>query len=152
MNVRKRPCEQCPWRRDVRGGQFPADRYEKLANTSGERGNEAAIDAPLFACHKSSDDETMPCAGWLAAVGRDSLRVRILALRGEIPVEALDPREDWPPLFESFDEMVAAQSGEAGARSVCFNDRCAQYGVVQTVSPGYPCPVCSTVTGEFTTH
>lgn len=149
MNVRKTPCEQCPWRRDVEPGQFPADRYEELAETTGSAGEEADLDAPLFGCHKGSPDSPMPCAGWLAAVGYDSLHVRILASRGEIPAEVLRPGDDWPPLFDSFEEMAAYQGGEAGAQSVCLNHRCRDFGRIQTVVPGRRCPSCPDLTKPF---
>lgn len=149
MNLRKKPCEQCPWRRDIEPGQFPADRYDELANTTGAPGAEADIDAPLFGCHKGAEDKPMPCAGWLAAVGYESLRVRILAGQGKIPAEALRPGEDWPPLFDSYEEMVAFQGGERGARSVCTNNRCRDFGRVQTVVPGRRCPSCPSTMQAF---
>lgn len=107
-----RPCAECPWRRDVEPGQFPPGRYAALRGTTvGPGGHEARLDAALFACHKSRDGEEFACAGWLAAVGHRSLRVRLLAARGEIPAEALRPGEGWPPLFGDYDEMAEAQGG-----------------------------------------
>lgn len=142
MNTRKRPCAECPWRRDIEPGQFPAERYEELRNTTGSRGKEVGIDAPIFACHKSTEGQETPCAGWLAAVGFDSLGVRIAAAQGRIPPEALRPGPDWPPLFDNYEEMAEFQSGPEGARSVCLNSRCPAYRVIQTVTPGFPCPTC----------
>lgn len=142
METRKRPCDQCPWRRDVPAGQFPAERYVKLRETTGERGAEAAFDAPLFGCHKSTDEHELPCAGWLAAVGYDSIRVRMLLAAGEIPMEAMDPGDDWPPLFDSYREMAATQGGDGPGESFCLERGCRAFGQPQTVTPGYPCPTC----------
>jgi hypothetical protein len=105
MNCRKQPCEECPWRRDTPPGQFPPERYEALRNTTGSPGQEAPFDAPLFACHKSSEEETMPCAGWLASVGYYNLHVRMLLAEGKIPPEAMRPSENCPELIGSYAEL-----------------------------------------------
>lgn len=49
----------------------------------------------------------MPCAGWLAAVGYESLTVRVLLGRGEIPVGRMTPEPDWPELHASYAELEA---------------------------------------------
>lgn len=109
MNVRKAPCAECPWRRDTPSGQFSAERYEALRGTTGRPGNEVGFHAPLFACHKSTEADALPCAGWLAAVGVESLKVRLLVISGDIPASALRPGDDWPELFDSYDAMERAQ-------------------------------------------
>lgn len=104
------PCRECPWRRDTPGGQFPACRYEQLANTSGIPGAEARLDAPLFACHKTVEGREQACAGWLAVAGREHLGVRLAVAMGRLPAATLDPAEDWPNLFDSYTEMAATQA------------------------------------------
>jgi hypothetical protein len=113
LNCRKKPCAECPWVKETEPGQFPRMNYERLRNTTGEPGNEAPWDAPLFACHKSSEDNEMPCAGWLASVGHYSLRVRIFTSEGAIPPEAMTPGEDWPDLHETYEEMMEAKAGDS---------------------------------------
>jgi hypothetical protein len=108
-SVPGRPCAECPWRRDVTPGQFPAERYDALRNTHGYRGREAPLGAPMFACHKSRDGQEFACAGWLAVEGHDHLGVRVAVAKGVIPSEALEPRDDWPDLYASYDEMAKAQ-------------------------------------------
>lgn len=107
---RKEPCAECPWRRDVPSGQFSRRRYEAMAETTGERGKEAALDAPIFACHKSLEGQRMPCAGWLASVGADSLAVRLAVAMGRVPAEALSPGSDWPELIASYRELLEIRS------------------------------------------
>lgn len=111
LQRRKSPCEECPWRRDTPPGQFPAERYEALRTTRGARGEEAGVYAPLFACHKSAEGKEIACAGWLAVCGYDHLGIRIALMDGRIPPEAMEPGEDWPELFETYDEMAEAQGG-----------------------------------------
>ncbi|WP_425425580.1 DUF6283 family protein [Amycolatopsis marina] len=107
---RRRPCAECPWRRDTPPGQFPADRYAALAHTSGAPGAEARLDAPMFACHKTADGHEQACAGWLAVAGVHHLGVRLAVATGRLAPETLNPAPDWPPLFESFPQMTAAQA------------------------------------------
>lgn len=142
MHCRKQPCAQCPWRKDIETGQFPADRYEELAATSGEKGAEAPYGAPIFACHKGTEENPMPCAGWLAAIGYHNLTIRLAVLNGDLPQDALSPGEDWPPLYESYAEMMEAQGGERGASSYCDNEKCRYFAQVQSVVPGRACPGC----------
>ncbi len=112
MKVPRRPCGECPWRQDTEPGQFPASRYEALRSTTiDDDGNHAGFDAAMFACHKSGEGEEFICAGWLASVGMMNIRVRLLVSAGEIPVEALSPGDDWPPLFDDYDEMASTQGG-----------------------------------------
>lgn len=107
-----RPCPNCPWRRDVEPGEFPACRYDALAATAGQPGTEADLFAPLFACHKSREGAEYACAGWLASVGRDHLGVRFAVITGRLDPATLDPGPDWPPLFDSYAEMAATQAGD----------------------------------------
>lgn len=112
---RKRPCAECPWRVDTKPGQFEACRYERLANTSGRPGAEAPFGAPLFACHKTPDGAEAACAGWLAAVGRDNITVRVLLAQRRLPPEVLTPGEDWPALHADYDDMRAAKELRAAS-------------------------------------
>lgn len=117
LRRRKRPCEECPWRKDTPPGQFPAERYEALETTRGAPGEEAGPFAPLFACHKSQDGREVACAGWLAVCGIDHIGIRIATARGRVPPEALRPGDDWPELFDSYDEMAESQGGDTCERA-----------------------------------
>lgn len=112
-----KPCSECPWLRDTPPGQFPSEQYEALRATSGSRDStppgqlpEAGLDAPMFACHTITGKQ-IACAGWLAVEGHDHLAIRLAAVMGSIPADALEPHPDWPPLFDSYDEMAATQAG-----------------------------------------
>lgn len=113
MRLCERPCPQCPWRRDTPAGKFSAERYEALSETSGTRGAEAGLDAPMFACHMTDEGAERACAGWLAVVGYEHLGVRLALLRGRLDPAVLRPAPDWPPLFGSYEEMVRVQAPEA---------------------------------------
>ncbi|GBF17407.1 hypothetical protein Br6_04813 [Rhodococcus sp. Br-6] len=107
---RRRPCAECPWRRDVPAGKFTSERYDALAATSGGPGCEAPVSAPMFACHKTAEGAEQACAGWLAVAGGDHLGVRVAVIQGRLDPAVLEPGEAWPPLFGSFDEMADTQS------------------------------------------
>lgn len=107
---RRRPCAECPWRRDVAPGQFSQERFDYLAETTGRPGNEAGLNTPMFACHKSPEGREEACAGWLAAAGYQHLGVRVAVAFGRIDADVLEPGPDWPPLHESYTEMVDAKA------------------------------------------
>lgn len=107
---RRRPCAECPWRRDVAPGQFSQARFESLTATSGSPGQEAPIGAPMFACHKSPVGSEEACAGWLAVAGHQHLGVRFAVVEGRLDPDSLSAPEGWPPLFDSFEEMSATQA------------------------------------------
>lgn len=109
MPHRRHPCVECPFRRDAEPGQFEACRYDALRDTVGDRGREQPLDAPIFACHKTAEGRDQACAGWLAVCGYDHLGVRFAVVSGRLPASALLPKEDWPELFATYDEMAAAQ-------------------------------------------
>jgi hypothetical protein len=108
---RRRPCAECPWRRDTLAGQFPACRYDLLRTTSEQQpGNEPGPTAPLFACHKSPEGREEACAGWLAAVGHRHLGVRLAIIQQRLPAHVIEPDDGWPDLFGTYAEMAAAQA------------------------------------------
>lgn len=109
---RRYPCGNCPFRRDVPSGEFPAERYDALRASVGAPGEEAGLNAPLFACHKSIVGRSETCAGWLATVGYQHLRIRLAVVLGTLPAECLRPSAGWPDLFDTYDEMAEAQGGE----------------------------------------
>lgn len=106
LPYRRKPCPDCPWRKDSPVGQFPPERYEALAATAGRRGNEAGLTAPIFACHQSTQNRDQACAGWLAQVGGEHLGIRMAVATGRIPGDALAPGDDWPELFDTYEEMA----------------------------------------------
>lgn len=121
--IARRPCSAagghplpCPWRRDTAGtSPMPARlATEDFRVFCGTAERPAPMDSGMFVCHKSLplEDGGRPilCAGWLAAVGRHHLGVRIAVAMGIIPGDALAPRPDGPPLFDTFDEMVAGHT------------------------------------------
>jgi hypothetical protein len=110
MRPHDRPCVRCPWSRATTPGEFPLERYESLRATVGAPGAEASLYTPMFACHKTPEGREQPCAGWLAAVGREHIGVRVAVATGRLDPGVLDPRPGWPELFTDYDELVAVQA------------------------------------------
>lgn len=77
-----------------------------LRATAGAPGREAALRAPIFACHKSEPGRDRACAGWLAVAGINHLGIRVAVALGRLPASRLRPAEDWPDLFDSYEEMA----------------------------------------------
>lgn len=99
-----RPCESCPYRRDVPSGIWDASEYEKLRQYDRE-----TFDQPheLFLCHQGDE---RPCAGWVAVHGRELLALRIAVTVNRL--EAWVMRYTTPvPLFRS--GAAAAEHGMA---------------------------------------
>lgn len=114
MKFVKRPCSECPWRKDCEPGRFDEERWEALRATStDERGFGREYGAPLFACHKTPEGIERACAGWLAREGTSHPIVRLAVLQGHVPVCALDVREGWPELHETFLETMAHDLAES---------------------------------------
>jgi hypothetical protein len=145
-----RPCDPsptsgaCPFRRDD-PGEFPADRYEELAATAGGPGAEAPIGAPLFACHHTADGAQVACAGWLAVCGHWHLGVRFALATGRLDPSAVEPQPGWPDLFDDYDEMAAAQSGQRGYDPRAATARRAATGhgayILDKITGGGTCPL-----------
>jgi hypothetical protein len=117
--VSSAPVRGVPLSKETPPGQFPRSRYEEIAHTSGVQGAEAPLGSPLFACHMTIEGRDAPCAGWLAAVGIESLPVRVLIAYNELPASVLEPGPDWPELYGSYAEMVDAQ-GAVGTKNPEF--------------------------------
>ncbi|WP_420833895.1 DUF6283 family protein [Streptomyces antarcticus] len=119
MPHRKAPCNECPWRKDAPSGRFSLERFAELRETSvqpdvSDRAamiRAAAGGQEKFGCHKGdpATGEDLACAGWLAVSGWQNISVRLAFARGALPGSVLQPGENWPELYESYDAMVEAQ-------------------------------------------
>lgn len=125
-----RPCESCPYRRDVPSGVWSADEYEKLREYDGQ-----GFEQPLsvFQCHQNerSDDRARLCAGWVACHGQDLIGLRIAVARGRMDPKVLEYTTD-VPVFASGTE--AADHGEADIDSP-GEDACALVDKIVTRRP-----------------
>lgn len=83
-----KPCESCPYRRDVPSGVWSAGEYVKLR----------LYDEPtpfqptsVFQCHQNDrqSERARVCAGWVATHGTELLALRIGVATGEVPREAM---------------------------------------------------------------
>lgn len=114
----RRPCDECPTRLDAPVGRFAARRFQALLATVGRPGAEQPLGAPLFACHKTPEGAERTCAGWLVLCGPDHMTVRWAISDGRLPADALKVGADWPPLYETYDEMAAANGVPKGGSSM----------------------------------
>lgn len=94
-------CDQCPWRKDAPHGLFSRERFDAMRTTVGDGD---AI-RPIFACHKAPEGHETACVGYLMVCGWTNIVVRVAAAMGRVDPKAL---RSPGPLFESFDEMYAA--------------------------------------------
>ena len=100
----KVPCGTCPYRRDVPGGIWAREEYEKLPPYDRETWQQPQA---LFMCHQK---DGCLCGGWLLSHGTDKLlALRVAAMRNE-----LDPAT-WE---YAADVEVFASGAEAAAHGM----------------------------------
>jgi hypothetical protein len=99
----RQPCAQCPWRRDVPTGVFPAEAFRISASTAYDQAME------MFACHMSGVDRMSTCAGFLLSNAHHNLGVRFATLSGKIDLTQV---ESHVPLYGSYREMAEANGVE----------------------------------------
>jgi hypothetical protein len=94
----RRPCAECPWRRDVDPGHFPAERFRALARCAED------MSPVLFQCHATTDETPLVCAGFLLQGSAHNLAVRIAHAHDRIVM----PDDGGFPLFEDYIGMAVS--------------------------------------------
>lgn len=110
-----RPCESCPYRRDVPAGIWDSEEYAKLRRYDFKTPEQPT---GLFQCHQADADSALRriCAGWAGChEGENLLALRLAMFEGRIDaatyrtvVEYVSP----VPLFSSGSD--AATHGQTG--------------------------------------
>lgn len=77
---RRSPCDECPWRTDQEG-KFPPEAFLHSAETAYDMSDH------LFACHMSTVDAPLTCAGFLLRGAFHNLAFRMNVVRGRIDPE-----------------------------------------------------------------
>lgn len=81
------PCGSCPWRVDSDAARIPrldVDRARALDVTCPTP--DSGLDAPMMACHHSTEHADYVCVGWaLSDASRDSIPLRLAMLDGTVP-------------------------------------------------------------------
>ena len=90
-----RPCQSCPYRRDVPSGIWDATEYAKLPEYDRE-----TFDQPhgLFQCHQNDagDPRARICAGWVAVHGSELLALRIAVSTNRVDASVMEYSTDVP--------------------------------------------------------
>ncbi|OXR40281.1 hypothetical protein B7C42_07619 [Nocardia cerradoensis] len=78
-----RPCNSCPYRRDVPSGVWHADEYDKLREYDKEMPEQSLA---LFHCHQNDADSDLRrlCAGWAGCHGDNLLALRLALVQNRI--------------------------------------------------------------------
>lgn len=96
----RKPCDECPWRRDVATGRFTPERFIALAPCAHDMAR------TIFACHKSPEGREFACAGFLLQASIHNLTVRLAR-------QAFDVQSPFP-LFKSYRDMAHANGVPKG--------------------------------------
>lgn len=67
---RRKPCADCPWRKDATG-KFPPEAFRHSANTAYDMSDH------IFGCHRSGTGKPATCAGFLLRGANHNLAVRL---------------------------------------------------------------------------
>jgi hypothetical protein len=102
-----RPCESCPYRRDVPSGLWHAEEYAKLPLYDRPTGEQPM---GVFQCHQNDGgaEQARVCAGWAGCHGTELLALRIAVIEGRLPVSVMT-YSTTVPLFPS--GQAAAEHG-----------------------------------------
>lgn len=96
-NFQRKPCGNCPWRRDAPPGEFDAARFRDLASTAYDMAHN------VFTCHKSTVDKPLACAGFLLRGADNNLTVRANYRHAQQQVD-----DAGLALYENYREMAIA--------------------------------------------
>lgn len=97
---RRKPCDECPWRRDSMVGAFPAQAYRLSANCAVDKSDTA------FGCHMAGVDESVTCAGFLLSGSDDNLAMRLRRICGDIDMSQVS--DGGVALYQNYFEMAVA--------------------------------------------
>ena len=100
---RRKPCADCPWRRDA-VGVFPAEAFRISAHTAYD------MSENVFSCHTSGAKKPATCAGFLLRGAEHNLNVRLGLIMGTLDLQQVD--DDGLDLFDSYREMAVANGVE----------------------------------------
>lgn len=113
-----RPCQYCPYRRDVPSGVWSKDEYAKLPLYDRPTWGQPTA---VFRCHVHERDSERgtACGGWAGCHdGNELMALRVGTLTGEVSVETAEVIRDYVspvPLFSS-----GAEAAEHGMREIDF--------------------------------
>ncbi|MDX3538472.1 DUF6283 family protein [Streptomyces sp. MB09-01] len=119
-----RPCESCPYRRDVPAGIWASEEYDKLRTYDADTPDQPPR---IFQCHQSDtgNDSRRICAGWAGCHDSDNLlALRMAVLDGRIDPATHQAVADYTspvPLFLSGSD--AADHGQKGLTTPTENAR-----------------------------
>lgn len=109
-----RPCDSCPYRRDVAAGIWAFEEYQKLRSYDAPTGEQPV---GVFQCHQTDRDSTARrmCAGWVGCHGgADLLALRIAYLEGRIHHDTFSAAAEYVSPVDLFTSgSYAADHGQA---------------------------------------
>jgi hypothetical protein len=111
------PCSTCPWRKsstlggyDIPG--FGLELMRGLSCTVSPRGTRTDEFRTIMACHGSPEGADQICRGYVYVEGWTNLSVRIMAMRGEIDMDAIEHACADIELWDNFHDMLEAYEEE----------------------------------------
>ena len=104
-----RPCGNCPWRKDAPREYWDPEHFQEIAVNCRDDGHHS------MACHKTTKERLLVCAGWLGVVGYDSIGARLMAMQGGPKLDDVDL--SGLEMFAGYEEMLEANGVEMPPRN-----------------------------------
>lgn len=101
---RRKPCSQCPWRKDATG-VFPAEAFRHSAETAYD------MSSHTFGCHESGTGKPQTCAGFLLRGAAHNLSARMRYIQGTYKGDVHDGGH---ALHENYRAMAIANGVDPG--------------------------------------
>jgi hypothetical protein len=110
----RKPCSNCPWRRDAPPGYWDPDHFRSIWVNCQDDGTH------LMLCHKSGARPPaapqIVCQGWIRVMKQDAIGVRLALVRDLVTIEEVEDT-DGPDLFTTFRAMLVANGIRPPARN-----------------------------------
>ena len=102
----RRPCNNCPWRKDAPREHWAPDHLTTIFRTCQDDGNH------IMLCHKANAlpkarRGRLVCQGWVRVLGFHAIGVRLAAMAGRVTKQEVEDKSG-PALFRSFAAMLHA--------------------------------------------
>jgi hypothetical protein len=107
----RKPCDNCPWRKDAPTRYWHPDHFKDIWASCQDDGTN------MMLCHKTNEQtpearksHRLICQGWLRVMGFDAIGVRLAVIQGYASAEEVNDRKVVPTatLYPSFAAMLEA--------------------------------------------
>lgn len=117
MTKLRKPCDNCPWRRDAPREYWDPTHFAEIWRNCQDDGLHVMLCHKANAMPKGTPENEKPiCQGWVRVMGFSAIGVRIAAMNGHVTVEEVEDTKSMK-LFKTFEAMLRANKVPVGRRN-----------------------------------